>query len=263
MFVAATFVDCGAGQFFLDELNKTEIGKTNPTKRLKYTALEFQDELKNKLSGGALGPDWHSSMKHKSGLSNTKSVNVEIESEVHSIEEVGNEVLVTLTSGKVIKCDLVVSATGVVPNGHLIKINELKVDEQKGIIVNEQMETNLRHIYAAGDVCSCQNWKHSPHWFQMRLWTQARQMGAYAGQCMVHAWEDKGAKKDLDFCFEMFTHATKFFGYKGMISNHSCSGVREKQDLIALFWEVISEVEIFFCTVCDTKFETNPKICFY
>ena len=46
----------------------------------------------------------------------------------------------------------------------------------------------------------------------MRLWTQARQMGQYAGQCVQAAW--LGQKKDLDFCFEMFTHATKFFGFK-------------------------------------------------
>ena len=31
---------------------------------------------------------------------------------------------------------------------------------------------------------------------------------------MVHAWQDNGSKKELDFCFEMFTHATNFFGYK-------------------------------------------------
>ena len=48
----------------------------------------------------------------------------------------------------------------------------------------------------------------------MRLWTQARQMGAYAGQCLIHSWKDETMKKELDFCFEMFTHATKFFGYK-------------------------------------------------
>ena len=63
-----------------------------------------------------------------------------------------------------------------------------------GIVVNEQMETNVGGIYAAGDVCHA-GWvdnrvdqvdstPSSKHWFQMRLWTQARQMGLHAGQCM-------------------------------------------------------------------------------
>ena len=48
----------------------------------------------------------------------------------------------------------------------------------------------------------------------MRLWTQARQFGSYAAQCVHTAWLDNGSSKDLDFCFELFTHATKFFGFK-------------------------------------------------
>ena len=47
---------------------------------------------------------------------------------------------------------------------------------------------------------------------QMRLWSQARQMGAYAAQCMVA--DSNGEDIDLDFCFELFTHVTTFFGFK-------------------------------------------------
>jgi NAD(P)H-nitrite reductase large subunit len=128
---------------------------------------------------------------------------------------------VKLTNGKVIDCDFVVSATGVIPNGNRIKVSdgdqELLCNEEGAILVNEQMETNLKDVYAAGDVCSCSSWKNSPFWFQMRLWTQARQLGLYSGQCLYSAWHvDPGtcSKQELDFCFEMFTHATKFFGFK-------------------------------------------------
>ena len=31
---------------------------------------------------------------------------------------------------------------------------------------------------------------------------------------MHTAWLDDGSKQELDFCFEIFTHATKFFGFK-------------------------------------------------
>lgn len=46
----------------------------------------------------------------------------------------------------------------------------------------------------------------------MRLWTQARQMGWYAGRCMAaHVLSEP---IELDFCFELFSHITKFFNYK-------------------------------------------------
>lgn len=46
----------------------------------------------------------------------------------------------------------------------------------------------------------------------MRLWTQARQMGWYAAKCMVA--DHLGEKIEMDFCFELFAHVTKFFNYK-------------------------------------------------
>lgn len=48
--------------------------------------------------------------------------------------------------------------------------------------------------------------------FQMRLWTQARQMGWYAAKCM--AADALGESIDMDFSFELFAHITKFFNYK-------------------------------------------------
>lgn len=47
---------------------------------------------------------------------------------------------------------------------------------------------------------------------QMRLWTQARQMGWYAGRCIAAEVLDEPI--ELDFCFELFSHITKFFNYK-------------------------------------------------
>ncbi|VEL24056.1 unnamed protein product [Protopolystoma xenopodis] len=43
------------------------------------------------------------------------------------------------------------------------------------------MQTSRPEIYAVGD-CARADWLHSPHWFQMRLWTQARQMGFQVSQ---------------------------------------------------------------------------------
>lgn len=221
--ITSTFVDPGAGQFFLDEMLKTndERGKNNVVKRARFTAHEFQEQSKNACIGGALGPDWHSSISKQGSLfEGQKNVKIENETEVSKIEELADEefkIQVTLTNGQSYKCDFLVSATGVIPNGKLIKIQGqgqgLDLDDNEAIIVNQQMQTNIKNIYAAGDVCSCQHWDHSPLWFQMRLWTQARQMGHFAGQCVVNAWLDQ-PPKELDFCFEMFSHVTRFFGFK-------------------------------------------------
>ena len=73
-------------------------------------------------------------------------------------------------------------------------------------------DMNMRvddNIYAAGDCCNV-NWPESerPFWFQMKLWQQAHQMGAWAAVCM---------EKDqpfLDFTFNTFAHMTNHFGWK-------------------------------------------------
>ena len=104
------------------------------------------------------------------------------------------------------------------------------------LVVNELMETSVSGVYAAGDCChyrasnpgvaahtraSSGHDSLSPtsvdedalsgaHWFQMRLWTQARSMGIYDAQCMTGHQEHHGG----DFFFDIFAHVTRFFGYK-------------------------------------------------
>lgn len=75
------------------------------------------------------------------------------------------------------------------------------------------METSVSDVFAAGDVCTVQ-WKHeSQTWHQMRLWTQARQMGFYAAQVVASKFHPE-INRQLFFNFETFTHVTYFFGFK-------------------------------------------------
>ena len=93
---------------------------------------------------------------------------------------------VELTNGHVYTCDLVVSATGVIPNTTLLHCHvtenkvclmmrrvrmwcflQVQIAEDGGVVVDDEMRTALPDVYAAGDVCTTQ-WTHcSKLWLQV------------------------------------------------------------------------------------------------
>lgn len=230
--LSAPFIDPGAAEFFHEKLIK---GKGNSSeekclsKRKLYTV---SNEGESKGTGVALGPDWHASFNLQGGLSSLKGskISVEYNCEVKNILKAGEinlnsdpelkkdsvsdwPVYVKLTNGNVYGCDFIVSATGVIPNC-LFKLEDGKtfdLAEDGGIKVDEFMKTNLEDIFAAGDVCTA-DWDYAQHWFQMRLWTQAHQMGCYVARCMAASLNNQSIYQD--FCFQLFTHVTNFFGFK-------------------------------------------------
>ena len=231
--ISSVFVDAGAGEFLVEKINsngpQTSLEEDNPVKRMKFTVNRSEGEGPSHL-GSALGPDWHKGFS-KTGKSEGKQVHVEYKVEIDHIlshsdllsrnlsetagivtegeKKIWN-IYVELSNGKVYGCDFVVSATGVLPSGEMFK-HVVELDAEGGIRIDEEMRTSAPDIYAAGDVCSAA-WSQAPHWFQMRLWSQARQMGMMAAKAMVA--HSTGETVELDFCFEMFAHVTQFFGYK-------------------------------------------------
>ncbi|KAJ9595969.1 hypothetical protein L9F63_012862, partial [Diploptera punctata] len=211
--ISATFVDPGAAEFFQTKLLKNEEKKMQETtvKRLKFT-VGATEQQKGTTRGAALGPDWHASFNIQ-GNQTASKVTVEYETEVKDITTSDDEswpVYVHLTNGKVYGCDFIVSATGVMPNTLPFQ-DKLQLADDGGIKVDWKMATSAEDVFAAGDACST-TWQRAEHWFQMRLWTQARQMGMYAAKSMAASL----ASEDViqDFCFELFSHVTRFFGYK-------------------------------------------------
>lgn len=59
---------------------------------------------------------------------------------------------VVTESGRVIDTDLVILSVGVRPNTNLAKSIGVELGETGAIAINERMETNVPHVYAAGDV---------------------------------------------------------------------------------------------------------------
>lgn len=246
------FVDAPAGKFLLKKLHERK-EKSKTSKRMKYTMAE-SDNSKTDEMGGALGPDWASTLTMSSNLKITKNVHMEYKVEVerlltaeelkaasleptssplddHNDEKYDWPIYVSLSNGKIYGCDFLVSATGVMPNTDVIlQGNSFDLANDGGIKVNSKMQTNIPNVFSAGDLCNA-SWEMAEHWFQMRLWTQARQMGAYAAKCMVS--EINNMEISMDFCFELFAHVTRFFNHKVvLLGKYNAQGLGNDYELL-------------------------------
>ncbi|XP_046729004.1 pyridine nucleotide-disulfide oxidoreductase domain-containing protein 1 [Silurus meridionalis] len=227
--IGNTFFDAGAAQFLIPSLQLEKPEKALPCKRTRFTTERAPEPKTGSADlGSALGPDWHLDISLRGAEKVSHNVHVEYECEIEAIHSQQDfmssplylqkgdlgvwPVYVQLTNGKVYGCDFVVSATGVIPNSEpFLQGNNFDLAEDHGLRVDEHMRTSEPDVYAAGDVCSA-GWEPSPLWQQMRLWTQARQMGFYAARCIAAHMQEEAI--ELDFCFELFSHITKFFNYK-------------------------------------------------
>ena len=90
----------------------------------------------------------------------------------------GDVKAIKLSNGKVIGCNVVVVGKGVQPNIDLVKDTEIQVNE--GIIVDEQMRTNIPNIFAAGDVCETYDPALNKRVINA-LWPNAVEQGKIAG----------------------------------------------------------------------------------
>ncbi|XP_036005083.1 pyridine nucleotide-disulfide oxidoreductase domain-containing protein 1 isoform X2 [Fundulus heteroclitus] len=260
--IGNTFFDAGAAQFLVPSLEADRAESAAPCKRTCYTTEEPAPEAAQTFSadeysrgqnpgtvesGSALGPDWHRGIELQGAEQVTRRVSVEYQCEVDQIltseefllsstptlkPDTGSwPVYVLLTNGKTFGCDFVVSATGVVPNTEpFLHGNNFSLATDGGLQVDDHMMALEPDVYAAGDVCTA-GWDHSPLWQQMRLWTQARQMGWYAGRCM--AADVLSEPIELDFCFELFSHVTKFFNYKVvLLGKFNAQGLGSNHELL-------------------------------
>lgn len=88
---------------------------------------------------------------------------------------------VVLRDKKKIKCDLVIVAIGVIPNTGFIKDSGIKIN--RGVVVDERMETNIKGIYAAGDVAEALNMLTNEK-MPIPIWPLAYRQGGIAGDNM-------------------------------------------------------------------------------
>lgn len=212
--IGCNFFDSGAAKFLLDSISadqtrseKTKISYSTTKAELASTKFNY---------GPALGPNWSQNFELVGNDLSSHKLDIFYKDQVSEIVHRANTeypLQVLTRKKKEIDCDLVVTGIGVEANHIPIIGSNLETSSSNGgILIDEQMRTSINGIYAAGDVVSCERWTHREHWLQMRLWTQARQMGYYAGKCLVNHLRSQDPT--VYFQFDCFAHSTSFFGYK-------------------------------------------------
>jgi NAD(P)H-nitrite reductase large subunit len=89
---------------------------------------------------------------------------------------------VTLKSGDFIPCDTVIVAIGVRPAAGFLKGS--KVEVNRGIVVDDRMETTVKGVFAAGDVAEARDF-FSGQKNPMPIWPDAYIQGDIAGTVMA------------------------------------------------------------------------------
>ncbi|XP_075972745.1 pyridine nucleotide-disulfide oxidoreductase domain 1 [Anticarsia gemmatalis] len=234
-YISATFIDPGAAEFFQNTFRNKELQPEQKTVLRRHVFSE-EDEvvsLNKDLKSAALGPDWFRKLEIKKNEKGVQELEIVYKVEINSVEEVSNKeypLEVKLSNGRIVECDFVISATGVEPAVNFSWDAEPEKAQDGGLAVNEFQQTSMKNIYAAGDVASAA-WDYAPHWFQLRLWTQARQMAGMAAKAM-HA---NIMNEDVlqDFCFELFTHCTTLFGYQViLLGKYNAQGLGRDYEIL-------------------------------
>lgn len=77
---------------------------------------------------------------------------------VVEFQEVENEIIIKLESGKTITTDIVILSIGVSPDTKFLESSGINLGEKGHILVNENLETNLKGVYALGDSILVKNY---------------------------------------------------------------------------------------------------------
>ena len=132
---------------------------------LNVSVVEFSDSLLIKQL------DSEGSLILKTAVEN-QNIEVILGDSVTSIKGENSVSSVTLKSGKTLDADLVLFSTGIAPNKNIA--DKTNIITNRGILINENMETNIKDIYACGDIAE----------FKGRVygnWPAAVEMGKIAG----------------------------------------------------------------------------------
>lgn len=107
---------------------------------------------------------------------------------------------VTLEEGEELDCNIVILAIGVKPNVEIVKDTAIEVN--RGILVDDHMQTSIPNIYAAGDVVECPDIIEGDA-RPMAIWPNAHRQGGIAGINMTggrEEYEGSFAMNSVELC---------------------------------------------------------------
>jgi NADPH-dependent 2,4-dienoyl-CoA reductase/sulfur reductase-like enzyme len=100
------------------------------------------------------------------------------------VGRLGSAIGVVTSQHQMIPCQLVLVCTGTFPNSTLASCCSVPILQQQGILVDEQLRTNVRDIYAAGDVAALKNTQTGKYETQAQ-WYAAVQQGRTVAAAMT------------------------------------------------------------------------------
>jgi NAD(P)H-nitrite reductase large subunit len=145
---------------------------------LKVTMVELQPKILSLLLDPT-GSDMMEAVIRKAGVTIATGLSVQrIVGKPNNDKAVGGAVL---TNGEQVLCDIVIVAIGVVPRTELAVGTEIKVN--RGIVVDNCMQTNVPDVYASGDVAEAYDFTLNQNRL-LPLWPLAVAEGKVAGANM-------------------------------------------------------------------------------
>jgi NAD(P)H-nitrite reductase large subunit len=146
---------------------------------LKVTMVELQEKILSLLLD-AKASDLVETVVRKAGVNIVTGQSVQ-----KIVGKSGNEGVVSeviLTKGDQVPCDLVIVAIGVVPRTELVVGTAVKTN--RGIVVDNTMQTNVPDVYASGDVAEAYDFILNQNRL-LPLWPLAMLEGQVAGYNMA------------------------------------------------------------------------------
>jgi NAD(P)H-nitrite reductase large subunit len=165
---------------------------------IKVTMVELQDKILSLLLDPKASDIVETAVR-KAGVNIVTGQSVQkILGKPDNDREVGG---VILTKGETVPCDMVIAAIGVIPRTELATGTALKLN--RGIVVDNYMQTNVPGVYASGDVAEAYDFILNQNRL-LPLWPLAVQEGKVAGYNM--------AGKQVDYTGGTNMSSLKYFG---------------------------------------------------
>lgn len=112
------------------------------------------------------------------GILSDMGISIYSNTDIKEVKQKNGTLYLTLTNEKILDCDVAIIGKGVTPRIREILSSGIKVD--KGIVVDEFMQTSIENIYSAGDCCETYDVVKGKKVVNA-IWPNAVEQGYYAG----------------------------------------------------------------------------------